>query len=113
MSLTDRDARFCLRRKTDVADFHRFDSDAPQNELALDRVSGADVDDLAVARERGDGTSRRAECPDVVIDELRRRGRLWHRRRHGFGRRLRHRWRLNHNLRLRWRRWWRRFLVSE
>src|SRR5438105_2196840 len=112
MSLPDRDPRFLLGRETHVADLDRLDADAAQNEFAVEGFAGADIDDLAVAGECGDGIGGRAERADVVIRKWRR---LRHNRR---GRSERHWWRcrrrwLNDHARLRWWRRGRRLLVRE
>ena len=46
MSLPDRDPRLYVRRKADVADLDRLDSDAAQNEFSVDGLADADVDDF-------------------------------------------------------------------
>src|SRR5438309_650613 len=111
MSLSDRDSRLQVCRKSHVADLDRLDSDAAQNELAVDRFADANIDDLAVAGESCDRIPRRPKSPDVLVRELRRR--RW----------LRHGWRLRNNRLRRWlwhgfgsgrrRRRRRRFLVRE
>src|SRR5205085_10567588 len=83
--LSDRHARLGVGGGTDVADLHRLDADAAEDELAIERLAHAHVDDLALAGERGDGVVGRTERADVLVRERRRRGRRrrWRRRRNG------------------------------
>jgi hypothetical protein len=46
--LADGDPRFLFGSEADIADLHRLDADAAQNELAVDDLAGVDVHDLAV-----------------------------------------------------------------
>src|SRR5689334_12377732 len=64
-----------VRRETDIPDLGRLDSDAAQDELPFDDLSGARVDDLSFAGEGGDRALRAAEHADEFPRELRRRGR--------------------------------------
>src|SRR5437870_6900159 len=110
MSLANGYPRFQIGGKTDVANLHRLDSNAAQDEFPVDRFADANVHDLPVARKRDDEVRRSSERTDVVIGKLRRH---WSR---GLRRRLRHgRWRGRRrqvDYRRRWRRWWR-LLVRE
>src|SRR6185436_5715854 len=73
-SLTQRDALPFVGRETDEADLRRLDADSAQDELVLDHVAHPGVDDLAVARERGDRIARIAEHADELVVERRRNG---------------------------------------
>src|SRR2546423_8904967 len=70
--LPERNAGGLVGRESDEADVDRLDPDALQDELPVDRLTDADVDDLTVSGEGGDRIGGASERADVLVGERRR-----------------------------------------